>query len=398
MDESRTRILFVDDDPLILELIKFTVEAMKGQWEVSFATSAKQALELVQAGPFDAVVSDMRLPGMSGGQLLNEIMRQWPATARIILSGYGDQEEVLRCVGATHQFLLKPFQLPELQGVLQRVKGLKSRLASPEIQRLVAKRESLPSVPQVYFKILETLQNPECSAEQLGEIVATDPALTTKLLQLVNSAFMGFAREVSNAEEAVVLLGTGTIRSLALGLHAFSALETAPQAAHALERVWAHSARVARLAERIARVEGSDDHVAEEAFTAGLLHDVGKLLLADNPATAYLELLARTGGEGEPLIAAERVAFSATHAEVGAYLLDLWGLPVSLVEAVAWHHEPSRAGQTAASALTFVHAANALDHVVALPSGTAVPVDLAYLEQLKLASHLEAWRRQLTEA
>jgi HD-like signal output (HDOD) protein len=119
----------------------------------------------------------------------------------------------------------------------------------------------LPSIPRVYFEILSALQNPDCSAEEIGQIVSTDPALTTKLLQLVNSAFMGFAREVSNAEEAVMLLGTGTIRSLALGLHAFSAFTSSPLTDQTLQRFWDHSARVARLG-RSSRLDEWREQVA----------------------------------------------------------------------------------------------------------------------------------------
>ena len=397
MEEPRTRVLFVDDDTLILELIRLTVGSMKGEWDTGFATSAEEALGLIEHEPFDVVVSDMRLPGMNGTQLLNVVMRQYPGTVRIILSGHGDQEEVLRCVGATHQFLLKPFKLPELQAALNRIKGLKARLASAEIQRLVAKREHLPSIPKVYFEILDALQNPECSSEELGNIVSTDPALTSKLLQLVNSAFMGFAREVASAEEAVMLLGTGTIRSLALGLHAFSAFKSSPRTEATLQRVWEHSARVARFAERITRLEGGDEKMAEESFTAGLLHDIGKLLLVDNQSAAYLEILARAGAQGEGLIHAERIALNATHAEIGAYLLDLWGLPLPLVEAVAYHHEPGGAGHFEPGALTFVHAADVLEHEAATPPRAGGPLDLDYLAQLGLESRIDEWRQQLAE-
>ncbi|HVV73909.1 MAG TPA: HDOD domain-containing protein, partial [Verrucomicrobiae bacterium] len=239
--------------------------------------------------------------------------------------------------------------------------------------------------------------NPECSSEELGEIVSTDPALTTKLLQLVNSAFMGFAREVASAEEAVMLLGTGTIRSLALGLHAFSAFKSSPRTDGILQTVWDHSARVARLAERLTRLEGGDDKMAEEAFTAGLLHDVGKLLLVDNQAEAYLQMLSHGELDGAKLIEAEHAAFSATHAEVGAYLLDLWGLPLPLVEAVAYHHEPARAGHLEPGALTFVHAANALEHEAPNLPPASTMLDLDYLERLSFASRVADWRQELAE-
>jgi putative nucleotidyltransferase with HDIG domain len=411
MDRPKTRILFVDDEPIILELLKLSVSSMSDEWETAYAKSAEEALALMgpsrpeggepQRPPgreieaFDIVISDMQLPGISGAQLLNDIMRRFPGTIRIILSGHGDQELVMRCVGATHQFLLKPFKLADLKAVLKRIHGLKERLHSEEIKRLVGREESLPSIPDVYFKVLDALQDPNCPLDRIGGIVAGDPALTVKLLQLVNSAFLGIAREVSSADEAVMILGTGAIRSLVLGLRLFSAFNALDARNDAMQKVWGHSVRVGRLAQRIGEIEGGDEKLMEEAFTAGLLHDVGKLILAENPSANYLQFLDAVDGEKRSLISAEREAFQATHAEVGAYLLDLWGLPLQLVEAVALHHEPTRAGATGFSALTAVHAANALEHQAAHAEASATELDGAYLEQLNLSDRIPVWRREL---
>jgi putative nucleotidyltransferase with HDIG domain len=421
MNQSKTRILFVDDEPIILELLRLSVSSMKGEWETAFAKSAEEALGLMENGrpsqsdaasvqaltpadqpragaaetdPFDIVVTDMQLPGISGAQLLNEVMRRFPATIRIILSGYGDQELVMKCVGSAHQFLLKPFKLADLKSALKRINGLKERLHSAEIQRLVGRKEFLPSVPDVYFKVLDALQNPDCPVERIGKIVDTDPAVTIKLLQLVNSAFLGFAREVSSADEAVMILGTGTIRSLVLSLHLFSVYSASKPESGSLEKVWSHSVRVGRLAQRIARLEGADEKVVEESFTAGLLHDVGKLILSENPSVNYLQVVARAREGKLRLVDAERAAFEATHAEVGAYLLDLWGLPLPLVEAVAWHHEPARVSEPVFGPLTAVHVANVLDQKTTCPEGVADELDGDYLEQLKLGGRIEAWLKE----
>ena len=394
---SRTRIIFVDDEPVILELLQLSLSSMKGEWEATMAQSAEEVLALMEKNPADVVVSDMNLPGMSGGQLLNEIMRRYPATIRIILSGYGDTEQVMRCVGATHQFLAKPFKLSELKAALKRIRGLKDRIASPEIRKVVARKEYLPTLPAVYFRILEALQEAESSVETIAKAVATDPGLTTKILQLVNSAFLGYGGQVSSAEEAILLLGTGTIRSLALTLRMFSAFDISQPEKRSLERVWNHSVRVGRLAQRIAKVEGGDDKLAEEAFTAGLLHDIGKLALADNSALGYVELMARAEEVKRPLIEIEREAFQATHAEVGAYLLDLWGLPLPLVEAVALHHEPGKTDAPCFNSLTAVHVANALESEASMPESLSQGLDLQYLDRLGLQSRLDAWRAELSE-
>jgi len=392
---AKTRVMFVDDQPVILELIQLTVRAMNEEWETSFAHSAEEALELLAQAPYGLVVSDMHLPGLSGAQLLNEVLRRSPATIRIILSGGADKDLLLKCVGATHQFLPKPFTLAELKGALQRIQGLRQRLHAPEIQKLVAGRKNLPSIPAVYFEVIDALQDPECPIERLGSIVANDPALTVKLLQLVNSAFLGLAREVSSADEAVLLLGTGLLRSLALGLHLFSAARLPPSAAAPLEKVWHHSLRVAYGARCIARLETGDEKLMEEAFTAGLLHDVGKIVLAQEPRHNYVQLLNAPPDPQHPLIETEEAVFHATHAEAGAYLLDLWGLPHSLVEAVAFHHQPGSSSEKSFGSLTAVHAANVLEQQTANAGAGDHSLDLAYLEQLGLAHRLDAWRDEI---
>jgi HD-like signal output (HDOD) protein len=393
----KTRILFVDDEPSILELLQLTVESMKGEWETKFAESGEKALALMEREAFDLVVSDMRMPGMTGAQLLNEVMRRYPGTSRIILSGYAERDDVMRCVGATHQFLAKPCEIPALQATLSRIRGLRERLRGDDLQKIVIRKDSLPSVPAVYFDLVEALQQPDCPTERIGDIVATDPGLTAKILQLVNSAFFGFAREVSSASEAVLLLGVGTIRSLALTTHLFSAFEAVECEGWSVEQVWRHSVRVGQWARKLVALEGQDDNLAEQAFTAGILHDIGKLILLNNLSVAYLDLVAQATKANRPLAEAEHEALGATHADVGAYLLDLWGLPAPLVEAVALHHEPGRAAALVFGPLTAVHVADVLENASSGTNthGASCHLDSLYLDQLSLGSRVEAWRRTL---
>src|ERR1051325_1273169 len=397
---AKTRILFVDDEPLILEILKATVETMSGEREMSFADSGDKALALLEKTPFDVVLSDMRMPGMTGAQLLNEVMKRYPAVVRLILSGYADDEQVMQCVGTTHQFLAKPFELTALIATLDRVRGLRQRLRSPEITKLLVKKASLPSMPSVYLQIVQALQSSDEPVGRIAQIIATDPGLTAKVLQLVNSAFFGFSRQVSDADEAVMLLGLSTIRSLALSARLFSAFESKRLEGCSVEQVWNHSMSVGQMAKKIVQLEGGDEAMAEQSFTAGLLHDVGKLILVENLGPKYVDLLNRARKEQQRLITAEQQGLRATHAEVGAYLLDLWGLPAPLVEAVALHHQPGKTSELKFSALTAVHAANVIEQE-SQKSDPEEPLDhfdSEYLDQLGLGSRVEVWRKELCEA
>jgi putative nucleotidyltransferase with HDIG domain len=370
------------------------------QWESSFASSGEQALRLAAQQPFDVIVSDMRMPKMNGAQLLNEVMKRYPSMVRLILSGYPEEEVVMQCVGTVHQFLAKPFDLTTLKAALNRIFHLKARLQSKEIQALLARIESLPSIPSVYFKLQEVLQSPDCPVEDIGRIVATDPGLTMKLLQLVNSAFFGFARNVSNVEEAIMLLGTGRLRALTLVPHLFSAFKTTSGEVFSLEKVWHHSLRVAESARKIATLERAGEKTREQAFTAGLLHDVGKLVLAENLAHWYFELLTQAQMQKRPLIELEQERFHVTHADAGAYLLDLWGLPTPLVEAVALHHEPSKASEVAFSPLTAVYVANELEGSGDGAATEAVleRLDMDYLGHFGSSYRVKIWLDELKSA
>jgi putative nucleotidyltransferase with HDIG domain len=393
---KKLRILFVDDEPMILEVIRLTLESAATDWDMVFVESGATALELMSRQPFDIIVTDMRMPGMTGAQLLIEVMKRYPATVRIILSAYAEQDILLKCVGATHQYLAKPLDLAALETTLNRVARLKDWLPSRQIQQSIIRQDFVPSIPAVYLQILDTLQTPDCDIQHIGELVATDPGLTAKLLQLSNSAFLGFAREVSSAEEAVMLLGIGTVRSLALSAPVFTMFESIQTEGFSVDDIWTHSLHVARLAQTIARLEGASDEVLEQTFTAGVLHDIGKALMARNPALDYPGVMARARETGQPLSEVEREVFQVTHAQVGAYLLDLWGLPAGLVEAVALHHTPSETSEAAFNSLTAVYVGN---HLVQDAEGPSLnQIDANYLRQLGLEQRLEAWQEELAPA
>ena len=396
--QRKPRVLFVDDEQMVLRMLRLAMECQGDHWEASFAASGEEALKLLATATFDMVVSDMRMPGMSGAQLLNEIFRLYPSTFRVILTGFIEQERVMESLGTAHQILSKPFQLDVLKQLLRRAAALKERLHSARTRLIIARTGCVPSVPDVYFKILDALQEPNCPVERIADIASKDPGLTSKLLQLVNSAFFGFASTVSSPREAVMLLGTGTIRSLALICGLFSAFTVDPEHDFKLQDIWSHSWRVARAAERIARSERGDPVVIEQAFTAGLLHDIGKLILANALRSDYLSVVQSAAAESRVLSKLENANFGATHAEVGACLLQLWGLPSPLVEAVLYHEEPSTGPVDGFSPLIAVHVANALDH----ESHQSEPLqylslDVVCLKRAGLDSRLDVWRRHTAD-
>jgi HD-like signal output (HDOD) protein len=256
------------------------------------------------------------------------------------------------------------------------------------LKSLASSLSSLPSMPSVYFDILKSLESPDTTVEQVGATIARDAAMTAKMLQLVNSAFFGLHRQLTDPAEAVMQLGLETIKSLVLGIHVFSQLESHDGAEISARQLWHHSLATAATARRIAKCECQDKQLAEEAFTAGLLHDVGRLVLLANLPGPYAEALQRSRDERIPLWEAERAVFGACHAEVGGYLL-------SLVETAVFHHFPGKCRTRNCGALCLVHIANVLEQE-SLPGqdpSLLAQLDREYLIETGMWEHAEIWRR-----
>lgn len=391
----KKQVLFVDDEEMVLQGLQRSMRAMRNDWDMTFVDSGAKALAFLEKTPVDVVVSDMRMPGMNGAQLLGEVMQRFPKTVRLILSGHADQELILQCVGSTHQFLSKPCDPEALRATIHRAMDLESAVKNVRLQQLVARMDHLPSVPSLYSEIVDKMNDPEAALEDVGVIIAKDPGMTAKILKLVNSAFFGLRREVSSPTDAAGFLGLDTIKSLVLSLHAFSQYDSIKTEGFSLAALWNHSLATAAAAKRIAQLEKADLKTTDQAFAAGLLHDTGKTVLAFNFPSNYGKTIAIAQAQGLDLLVAEQEAFGANHADVGGYLLGLWGLPVPVVDAIALHHQPKQSADAGFTPLTAVHAANAL---VKRGGGTLPAWDLDYLGRLSLGDHATVWQKELCDS
>ena len=396
----KKNILFVDDEPLVLQGLQRMLRFMRAEWQMEFVDGGLKALERMAQQPFDVIVSDMRMPGMSGDQLLNQVMLHYPRTARLVLSGQADKDLVLKCVGSAHQYLIKPCDPDALRAGVNRAVSVGSLLADGKVQQLVGRMDHLPSVPSVYTDIVKLLQRPDATIEEVGHIISRDIAMTANILKLVNSAFFGGSRPISTPAEATACLGLETIRSLVLCINAFSQFEGAELKTFSLEALSAHSLETAAAAKALARAENLEPRRLDESFTGGLLHDIGKLVLAVNFPDLFKDALEKAARERRDLCLLEKETFGATHADVGGYLLGLWGLPAPVVEAIALHHTPSQTKETGFTPLAAVHIANVLVNRRSHRAANGIPVsvlDQSYLDALRLAHRLPAWEAACAE-
>jgi HD-like signal output (HDOD) protein/CheY-like chemotaxis protein len=355
------RILFVDDDPGILQGLRRMLHPLRHEWDMTFVTSGQEALAVMAQSSFDVVVSDMRMPGMDGAQLLTEVSKLSPRAVRIILSGYSEREMVLRSVKPAHQYLSKPCQPETLKSAVTRALALRELLDDSTLTGLISGMQSLPSLPSMYAEIMTELRSPEASVARVAEIVSRDIGMTARILQIINSAFFGLPCHVTSAAQAVGLLGLDTIKGLALTLQIFERFDEEEMRGFPVERLWEHSLAVAASARRISKRQSSDERISDDAFLAGLLHDVGILVLIKQLPTSYVRVLTLMEEKKISQWQAEREVLGITHAEVGAYLLALWGLPDSIIEAVAYHHCPEKCPNRAFGPLSAVYEANEKD-------------------------------------
>src|SRR5208283_4055975 len=274
------RILFVDDEAMVLAGLKRSLRPMREEWEMVFAAGGEEALAAIDRQAFDIIVTDMRMPGMDGAQLLEEVQRRSPQTLRMVLSGQSDRETIMRSVNPAHQFVSKPCEGEELKSRLIRAFALKDLLQNPDLRELVTKLDYLPSLPQVYLQLNEELRRPEPSLQRIDELIGADMAMTAKILKLVNSAFFCLPCEISSASRAVQFLGLDTLRTLVLTAHVFERFQSRLLTADDVQQISEHSLAVSNSARKIAIFEHASQLIQDQSFTTGLLHDAGKLILA----------------------------------------------------------------------------------------------------------------------
>lgn len=395
----KKRILFVDDDPNILEMYRLLFECDETTWRVLFANDLEASLRMMETAPCDVLVAKWRLPGGGGPDLFIEAAARHPQAARIVVSEEADREDVAKTLDGRHQFIVKPIDLNVLRSTIWRLCSMQDAALDARLESLLSADYCVPSLPSLYFRILRAMESPDASLTDVGEIISEDPAMMAKILQLVNSAFFGLARRISNPIEAVQILGLQKVRSLVLSVHVFSCFDQARMKSFPLSRLWSHSIATSQVAQKICRTERADKATTEEAVLACMLHDVGKVILASGDPDRYQSAVGLAHKRRAPLFEIEREVFGASHAEVGAFLLSQWGLPLSVIEAIALHHEPRRSGLSCFTPLTATHVATCLENEVSDPVIDTAPtsVDMEYLDRVGLGERLSVWREAVEE-
>jgi HD-like signal output (HDOD) protein/ActR/RegA family two-component response regulator len=391
------RILFVDDDELILRSMERVLRrpAAESGWELRFATSGAAALEEMNRAPVEVILCDANMANMSGATLLRRVQERDPSVVRILLTGHTGLDVLRSALPYAHQFLPKPCDGQLLRSTLESACGVRSLLERAEMRQLVGESNELPSAPRTFIELSNALATPHASARTVSDIIERDIAISGRVLQLVSSAFYGLPRAVTSIGGAVAYLGVEVIKAIVLSVEVsrmFPLTQAIPDfSVDALQR---HGVKVAQFAKKILGYEAGGDVL----LMAGLLQDTGQLVLASRAASRFGVALSAASARQQPLHEIELDLFGASHAEVGAYLLGLWGLPQRVVAAVANHLEPQRTSQRCFDAAAALYVAN---HLVVDPDVPAldevapqsVALDLTFLRVVGVAHQLDEWRR-----
>jgi HD-like signal output (HDOD) protein/CheY-like chemotaxis protein len=374
-------IYIVDDEPGVLRLLGLVLRRLDPSWRVTEFSTPSQALAAVRRTPPHLVLSDHEMPEMTGSAMLEIIRQIAPETVRVIISSHVGHTDNL---GAAHQHLSKPCAIRDLETRIRQALAAQEALQYPQLARLVCSLISFPVLPTAYADLLYELENEDSALERTPELLRQDGGILTRVLQATNSPlFRGFST-VTDPKAALLQLGTRKVKALVLSMHVFDSYQRVHFPEMPVELLWRHSCSTARLARELCR-EALGDGPANDAFFAGMVHDLGCLVLMENHPESFRAVCQQAQQEGKPLCQAEKEVFQAAHEELSAFMLRLWGIPETVIEAVTYHNAPWESPRADRfSPTTALYMANIVTRQQSPPDRLMTPeLDRKYLDALE---------------
>ena len=382
------KILFVDDEQLVLDGIKRQMRRIS-EWECQFCDSGKEALRILENDTFDVIVSDMRMPEMSGAELLSSVAVWHPSLVRIALSGYAELKLTLRTAPVAHHYLLKPCKTEMIRQTIERAMNITHLVDSAALEDFFDDLDEIPATPLIHASLTKLLCDPDAKPADVVKLIDSRPALKQKTLALANSIITGHLHRSDDILQAIFRLGYPMLRNLVFSVEVF---EYWPQKLTAsesdVETLRLHSVATAQMAAKFF----SDDTISNDAFIAGMLHDVGKLLILLYLPDAHREIQRLCQTEGTSPTDAELKILGVDHAMIGAKLLAKWEQPYNIIESVWYHHSPW-VRPFANPELDLLSAVYLADNFQRMDE-----VSMAYVKNIGLEDEYELWRHEVMTA
>lgn len=394
------RILLIDSNPDKAPDPGELKANFRDAWIIQFASSGREALQMLKDADFDAVVSELVLEDTTGPELLRNIQKRNPGALRIILTDHNDRDLVYKAINVGHRYVAKPCPTAILCKIIENSLGLRQLLANEELHIRIATIDMLPSPPEIYNKLVDELGNENTNPRRIADLIKKDVAITAKILQMTNSAYFGLPSHIESILQAVNYLGLDTIRSLVLAAGVFSQFHDADVPGFSIDSIYSRSLQVGTGSRHIANAFGFQSRLTDDALMAGMLHDVGKLVMLLHFQDELKEAVRVSKTKVIPMHEAQREILGVTDADIGAHLLSMWGLPDTILEAVALHYTPSLAPSPILNVLTTVHLAFAIeyDQCNKIRDESKSAVDKTYVTKLGLAEQLPSLRSFCTAA
>jgi len=394
--QARPRILFCDPSGSFLRWAE-EVSGAGASWDIDRVDHLQSGLQMLASRHFDAVV--VAAPASPERELsyLRQLMQAAPNCVRILYTPVLSAAYLAKALDVVHRVCLNSNTREETVALIDQAVASNRQLSHESVRRSMAAFKQLPSPPSIFHELTRQLNSERTTSQHIAGVVAKDPALTARLLRIVNSSYFGLRQPVSNIQQAVTLIGTRTLRGLALAGHFGSHYKQAKEwNLFSLEALQARSLMVARLSQALAKAAGGDAMLRDQAFLAGLLLDVGMVMLANEQSQSYAKIFGYAAKHNKPLAQVELKAFGVTHAQLAANLLTQWNLPPMVVDAVLYHHDPAGYFQKGLSPTAIDHVADALLPPLdsRLNLRINAEIDLDFLARAELDQYLPKWKME----
>lgn len=394
------KVVIIKGDATRSDRVRSLLENGADKWSPVFVENVDEALLVLQQGGAEvsAMVAEPEQWTSKNSILLDELKVKHPSVAPLSFSVVpkraAPKERAAEKSGraAPLDTVASATDPGHLRAMLDRTHALHKLLTNEDVRELVSSVDQLPSLPTTHLALMQAAARPNSTVQEITDIIQSDPAMSVKVLQLVNSSLFGQSSRVSSVSQAVEILGVGLLKGLTASAHVFSALDASSTKVLSVERSQLYAMRVARIAQAMASTKERQD----EAFTAGILHNIGEIVLAVKRPDEFFDVIQRCAETNEWRISVERELLGVTHPEVGAQLLTNWGIPFSIVEVAAFHHEPRRVVGGDVEVLAVVHTADALAGILTCGDPEDM-LDVQFLERAGLVQNLPRWRQLVEE-
>ena len=398
---STQRILLVECQSAGNNDIEQIHKKLTEGWDSKIVFSGEEAISEVNESTYNIVICRMQLSDMSGADLLKKINSEHSETLRyMIIDKEVDRNTLHESWSVVHQFISSPFKPESVVSMVNDSMKLHNFLSNKELCDKIAAVSTLPSLPEIHNKLVDELKNENISIQKIANLVGQDIGITAKVLATANSAFFGLRSRVNSITQAINTLGIETVEGIVFAAGVFGQFDKTNLPGFSIGSIYNRGIAVGTKARMIAHAFGMNNMLTNDSLLSGTLHAVGQLVLLNSFQDEFCKALEMANKESIPFHEAQMQVMGVSDAAIGAYLLSLWGLRDTVVEAVAWHYNPSEAAAPIISPLTAVHLAYATDMDVCnnIKKNDKSAIDIRYLETLGIANQMDSIRSLCTSA